>query len=139
MRIVYPDGAFEKTGFLHPGGTRHFAVSVLREPSGVNRIRIGAATRKDHSHTSADRTLANGQLTFTADQGCIAYFHPFDVGDCIQRTRRAVERYAECPGAGRRLGKSCHANHEPWQKQAKIHARSLTRGDCLPDGRSLEL
>ena len=112
MSIGNADRAFEKTGFLYPGGARHFAVSVLREPSGINRLRIAAATREDHGHSGAYRALADDQLTLTSNQGRIAYFHALYVRDCIQRSGGAVERDAESTGARRRLGKSCHANHE---------------------------
>src|ERR1700733_6513278 len=72
VRVGNRERSFEKTGFFHPGGAGHFAVSVLREPSGVYRIRIGTATRKDRRHTSADRTVAYDQLTLTMNQRGVA-------------------------------------------------------------------
>ena len=67
VRIGNGDRAFEKARFFHPGGARHFAISVLREPSGVNRLGIGSPPREDHGHPGAYRTLANDQLAFAAD------------------------------------------------------------------------
>ena len=100
------DGAFEKAGFLHPGGARHFAVSVLREPAGVNRLRIAAAAGENHGHAGAYGALADDQLAFAADQSGVAYFHAFDIGDCIQRARVAVEWHAERAGARRPIEQS---------------------------------
>ena len=99
-------GPSRKPGFFHPGGARHFAVSVLREPAGIHRLGIGAAAREDHGHTGAHRTLAYDQLAFAADQSGVAYFHSFDIGDRIQRTRVAVEGHTERTGTRRRLGEA---------------------------------
>ena len=101
-------GAFEKAGFFHPGGTGHFAISVLREPSCVDR----GLHRRGHAGKMTVTPVRTGPLpainfAFSADQGGIAYFHSLDVGDGIQGATCAVERYTRAEGtsAWLRLGK----------------------------------
>src|SRR5205823_9515882 len=82
----------------------HLAVAVLGVPAGEREaLHGGKSTRQHGRHTGADRSLADDELAAARDESRMADEHAVDVGDRIERARRAVEGHAEVTGARTRL------------------------------------
>jgi hypothetical protein len=101
--------AFKKSRLLHPGGSGHFAVSVLRVPAGIDGLIVLVAAGKDYGYTGAHRASADHELAFTADKSGVSYFHSFYVGDGVEWPGCAVEGHTKVAGA---LRPSSGADHE---------------------------
>ena len=92
--------AFEKSGFFDPGRAGHFAVAIVSEPAGENRIAHGfCAARKDRGDAGAHRAFADLQFAFAGDERGVADGYAGYVGDGVERAGRAVKRDAEIAGA----------------------------------------
>src|SRR5215216_3194792 len=61
--VCNPNGTFEETAFLHPGGAGHFAVAIKGEPSCEYGIVYILSARVDNGHSRPGGvTLNNGAV-----------------------------------------------------------------------------
>ena len=92
--------AFKEAGLLHPSGAGHFAISVLRKPSGEDRVIHGIlSARKNSGDSGANWAFADLQLAFSGNQSGVADENAVDIGDGIEFSRCAVKRNAEVSSA----------------------------------------
>ena len=83
VRVGDHHRAFQKSGFFHPGGACHFAITIFGEPSGEDRVLRTASAGQYGSDSRADRSLPDDQLAFAGDQSAMADFHARHVGDGV--------------------------------------------------------
>ena len=96
VRVSDHDGALNKTGFLNPRRAGHFAIAVQREPGAKDGVEVGPAARKDGCDAGPDGTFTHDERTrFAFDQRRESDFDASDIGDCVERSGRAVHGKAE--------------------------------------------
>jgi hypothetical protein len=93
------DGAIEESGIVDPGRASHFAIAVQCEPGGEYGIIARLAARVDGRDSGADWAFADLELAFAGDQGSVAHFDAFDVGNGVIGTGCAVEGSSEVAGS----------------------------------------
>src|SRR6266568_6169364 len=84
-------GALEKSRLFDPACSGHLAVAVETEPARVNRIGALRVAWQNDGDSCADRSFANFQRTFAANESRRSYFHSGDIGDGIQRPRSSIK------------------------------------------------
>ena len=94
MCVSDQDRPVQPSGFFQPGGAGHFTVAVQREPSAEDGRAGLLAVRPDGGNSSAHRMVAVAR-----DERGVAHFESGDIGDGVQRTRRAFERNTQLAGA----------------------------------------
>ena len=100
VRVGDHHRALEEAGLLHPSGAGHFAISVLRKPSGEDRVVHGIfSARQNSGDAGADWTFADLQLAFTGNQGGVADEDAIDIGDGVEFSSCAVEGNAKIASA----------------------------------------
>ena len=125
----------KKAGFIDPGGASHFAIAVFGEPAGKNRIDGRLASRKNGGDAGAHGAFAHFQFSFAGNQGAVADFDAFHVGDGIERAGRAFEGHAQVAGARSRLsgGRGGHQEQCSQQNQSfHFHQWPIAR-NLIPD------
>ena len=92
---------FEDAPVPEPGGAGHLAVAVQGEPGGEDPAAAPPAPGEDRGDAGAHRALADPERALAADDRAVADLDAGNIGDRVQRPRRAVEGDAEVAGAGR--------------------------------------
>src|ERR1700723_1278101 len=92
VRVGDQNGPFEETGFFEPSRARHFAVAVERPPASEDGIVHGVfSAGKNGSDAGADGTFTDLKLAFARDERCVTDGDTGDVGNRVERARRAAE------------------------------------------------
>jgi hypothetical protein len=119
------DRVDQQSVVVDPGRARHFAVPVEAEPSGEYRIQVFLAPRKDGGDAGSYRPLPDHQFPRSPHDRDVSNRDAGNVGDRVERARRAFERYADVAGALRRLGRRPGHQGEHRREQCAEHASGL--------------
>src|SRR5262245_17406088 len=95
VRIRDRDGTLEESALVDPRRASHLAVAVEREPRREHRIRALAAARVHDRDARANRSLADDERTLARDERGMPDFDAGDVGDGVERARRAADQRAD--------------------------------------------
>src|SRR6185503_1931464 len=100
VRVGDEDRPLEKPGLFDPGRAGHLAVAVHREPAGEHLILRRLAARQDGGDAGTNRPAPDLQRPVAGDERGDADLDAGNVGNRVERPRRAVKRDAEIARAG---------------------------------------
>src|SRR5271165_3367997 len=99
MSVRQKHRPFQKPRFLNPLRAGHLSIPVKRKDCSRNsRVTSLFSERKNRSHTRANRSHADDQLSFPLYQGCLADLDAGHVSDRVQFSRRSVKWNSEITG-----------------------------------------
>jgi hypothetical protein len=103
VRIGNPDRPFEQPALSKPGGARHLAVAVEREPRAEHRVVTRLAAWMDNGDAGADRPLSHLEPSLTGNERRVPHFNAGDVGDRVEYPGRAADDFTQSELAGARF------------------------------------
>ncbi len=95
VRVRNHHGPHQKTGFFHPGRAGHFAIAILREPTGEDSaLHSISSLRQDSGDTSAYRSLTHHEFAFAGNERGVTDGYARHIGDGVEWARCPIKRHA---------------------------------------------